>query len=351
VWPLCIFLGILAAGILVRSVVMRTLRAWNERSHSRAGIILAEALHGPLLIWTLILGVHAAIQFSEIPARYTKWEAEALLALWIISLTLMFMRIAGNWVHYYGGEVPGALPVTTLSESLAKLAVLILGALLLLKYALQVEVTPILGALGVGGLAVALALQDTLSNLFAGFYVAVARQIRLADYIKLNTGEEGYVSDIGWRNTTIRALSNNLIIIPNAKLAQANVTNFSLPEKRMSASVQVGVSYDADLDQVERVLTEIAVKAAAEVPGMLASPEPSVAFDPGFGDWSVSFTLNFQVAEFVNQFGVRNELRRRIARRFREEGIEIPYPTRTLRWERGMPQGNGKNQSDADDSK
>ena len=132
--------------------------------------------------------------------------------------------------RYYGGQAPGALPVTTLSRNLAQLAVFLLGVVWLLA-AFQVDIRPMLTALGVGGLAVALALQDTLSNLFSGFYVAVAGQVRLGDYIKLNTGEAGYVTDIGWRSTTIRELANNLIIVPNSKLSQAIVTNYHLPDR------------------------------------------------------------------------------------------------------------------------
>jgi small-conductance mechanosensitive channel len=339
VWPVVILAATFAMGWLIRGVLLRTLRAWTARSQSRGGLILTEALRGPTLIWAVILGVHVAVQSSNLPESFTSWTVKVLLALWIISLTIMFMRIARDWVRYYGAQVPGALPVTTLTESLAELAVVILGMLLLLKYVLQAEVTPILTALGVGGLAVALALQDTLSNLFAGFYVAVARQVRLGDYIKLNTGEEGYVADIGWRSTTIRALAQNLIIIPNNKLAQAIVTNYYLPEKRLWASLQVGVSYSSDPDRIERVLLEVAQQGAQEIPGMLAEPAPSVAFDPGFGEWALGFTVNYQVAEFGQQFSVRNELRKRIARRFREEGIEIPFPTRTIRWEGANPAG------------
>jgi small-conductance mechanosensitive channel len=187
-----------------------------------------------------------------------------------------------------------------------------------------------LTALGVGGLAVALAMQDTLSNLFGGFYVAVAGQVRLADYIKLNTGEEGYVTDIGWRSTTIRSLGNSMIIVPNAKLAQAIVTNYDLPEKRMAAMVEVRVSYDCDPDQIERVLLDVAARGTREIPGLLADPAPSVTFDPGFGDSALGLTLNYHVAEFASQFTVRHELRKRIFRRFREEGIRIPFPARDV---------------------
>ncbi len=327
--PLAIFAATLAAGWVVRRLVLRALNAWTARTGSRAGLVLTKALHGPMLMWAAILGVHLGLQSSDLPDRITAWGAKTLLVLWIVSLTIMCMRVAGNLVRYYGDQVPGALPVTTLTQNLAQLGVIILGIVVLLR-ALGLEITPILTALGVGGLAVALALQDTLSNLFGGFYVAVARQVRLGDYIKLNTGEEGYVTDIGWRSTTIRGLNNNMVIVPNAKLAQAIVINYYLPEKRMGTSVQVGVGYDADPEHVERVLLEIAMDGTREIPGMLADPPPAVTFDPGFGEFSLGFTLGFQVAEFANQFSVLHQLRKRILRRFREEGIEIPFPARTV---------------------
>jgi len=333
VQPAIIFAAVFFAGYVARALFLRALRAWVKRTGSRAGQILTESLRGPMMLWAIILALHLAIQSSELPSAVTeKWAPHVLIILWGASFTLMLMRASGDIVRHYGAQIPGALPVTTLTQTLAQLAVLILGILLILS-ALDVKVTPILTALGVGGLAVALALQDTLSNLFAGFYMAVARQISLGDYLKLNTGEEGYVADITWRSTTLRALANNLIIVPNAKLAQAIVTNFSLPQKVMGTSVQVGVSYATDPDRVERVLLDVARRASTEVAGMLADPAPSVSFDPGFGDFAMAYSVNFQVSEFSQQFNVRQEVRRRILRRFREEGIEIPFPTRTVHLE------------------
>ena len=206
---------------------------------------------------------------------------------------------------------------------------MLVGILILLRH-FGVSITPILTAFGVGGLAVALALQDTLSNLFAGFYISIAGQVRLGDYIKLNTGEEGYVTDISWRSTTIRALANNMIIIPNAKLAQAIVTNYYLPERRMSLIIPVSASYDSDPDHVERLLLEEVESAAGTIAGLLAEPAPMVRLIPGFGDSALNFSLICQVAEFVDQFAVQHELRKRIWKRFRTEKIEMPYPTRTV---------------------
>jgi small-conductance mechanosensitive channel len=327
--PLGIFLVTFVVGWLVRRLVLRALRTWNTRTGSRAGQVLYQALHGPAMIWALILAAHIAFQSSDLPVRVTRLGSNLLLALWIISLTLMCMRVVGDLVRFYGAQVPGAMPVTTLTQNLAQIGVVVLGLMILLNQ-FSVDIRPILTALGVGGLAVALALQDTLSNLFGGFYVAVAGQVRVGDYIKLNTGEEGNVTDIGWRSTTIRALANNLVIVPNSKLAQAIVTNFYLPEKRMAANFVVTVGYECDPDRVEQVLQEVLGQAAREVPGMLAEPAPTVTFEPGFGEQGMGYTANFHVAEFTNQFPVRNELRRRVLRRFREEGIGIPYPTRTV---------------------
>ncbi len=318
-----------AIGYAVKRILARALNAWTGRLQSPAAAMAASAILGPFMVWVLILAIRLAMESSELPPRVTLWAARILLTLWVLSFTIIATRLAGELIHYYGRDVQGVLPVTTLSQNLAQLAVVILGLMVLLNQ-FGIQLTAILTALGVGGLAVALALQDTLANLFAGFYIAVARQVRLGDYIKLSTGEEGYVADITWRSTSIRALSNNLIIVPNAKLGQAVVTNYHLPEKRMSVSVQVGVGYESDPDHVERVLVEEARRAVGEVPGLLGEPAPFVRFDPGFGDSSMGFTLICQVAEFVDQYLVRHELRKRILLRLRKEGIEIPFPARTV---------------------
>jgi small-conductance mechanosensitive channel len=329
IWPLLVFAITFGAGLLIRRLVRKALRTWTSRTQSRTGQILQEALRSPSFLWVLILSVHLAVVGSDLPDRVLAPTTSILAGLWIISITLMGTRLARDLVRFYGGQIPGALPVTTLTQNLAQIAVVILGLLVLLAQ-YRVAITPILTALGVGGLAVALALQDTLSNLFSGFYVAVAGQIRLGDYIKLNTNEEGYVTDIGWRSTIIRGLANNYVIVPNSKLAQAIVTNYHLPDKSMGTGVQVGVDYESDPEEVLRVLREIGLEAAGQVPGMLATPPPSAVFDPGFGDSSMNFTLNFQVAEFANQFGVRQELRKRIVKRFRQAGIRLSAPVRVV---------------------
>src|SRR5712692_4428385 len=327
--PACLLLGMLAAGYALKRLLFRALQRWGQRTSSNVDVVLTRSIGGPIMIWSLMLGIYFATEALDLPERSTRLIEHTLLILTILSLTLMASRLVGNLIRHYGSRVPGATPVTTLTQNLAQLFIVLVGVLILLRH-FGVSITPILTAFGVGGLAVALALQDTLSNLFAGFYVSVAGQVRLGDYIKLNTGEEGYVTDISWRSTTVRALGNNLIIIPNAKLAQAVVTNYYLPERRMALNIRVSVSYSSDPDQVERVLLEEARNAAGSIAALLAEPASTVRLIPGFGDSTLDFTLTCWISEFVDQFAVQHELRKRILKRFQSEGIEMPFPTRTV---------------------
>lgn len=311
--PLIVFAVVLAAGLLLRRVLTARLRKWTRSTATRFDETLLESLRGPALLWVLILAIYVATDVSQLPQTVTFWSERALLVLWIVSLTLAATRLAGRLVRVY-------LPVGTLTELLASLTVGSLGALALLQV-LGIDIRPILAALGVGGLAVALALQDTLSNLFAGFYVSLAGQIRVGDFIQLESGQRGYVTDIGWRSTTLRERQNNLIVIPNNKLSQSTVSNFHLPDRRMALSLQIGVALDSDVDKVECVLLDVA--RSTDVPGLLKEPAPS-ALLLGFGERTMDFTLVCQVADFEDQFRVQHELRKRIVERFRKEGISIP---------------------------
>jgi small-conductance mechanosensitive channel len=323
VWPAVLFASVVVAGWVVRRVLYARLRRPTASPGTRIDSMLIESLHGPLLLWILILAIHLAVEYSDLPRNVTRWSAKVLLALWIISLTLVLARLSGRMVRSHSTRLEGALPVSTLTEVLASLVIWILGLLTLLQQVFEVDIRAILAALGVGGLAVALALQDTLSNLFAGFYVSVARQVRIGDFVKIDAGHSGYVQDIGWRSTTLRELGGNLIFIPNNKLAQSIVTNYNLPQRPMGIGITVPVTYDSDPSQVERLLTEVGSAAVGQVPGLLQEPMPSAKFIPGFGKTTMDFTLDCHVAEFADQYLVQHELRKRIYRRFREEGVQF----------------------------
>ncbi len=202
------------------------------------------------------------------------------------------------------------------------------GILMILQ-AMGISITPILATLGIGGLAVALAFQDTLSNLFSGLYLIISGQVRTGDYVRLETGEEGYVNDITWRNTTIRELPNNLIVVPNTKLGSAIFKNYHLPAPEITLQVPVGVSYDSNLDQVEQITLDVAKEVMQSVSGGVAGFEPFIRYQE-FQDFKINFVVFLRAMEFLDQRVIKHEFIKRLHKRYREEGIEIPYPSRNV---------------------
>jgi small-conductance mechanosensitive channel len=203
-----------------------------------------------------------------------------------------------------------------------------LGVLVFLD-SIGISITPIVASLGIGSLAVALALQDTLANLFAGIYMIAEKPIAVGHFIKLEGGEHGYVTKVGWRSTHIRMLTDSVVVVPNSKLAGSVITNFSLPQNEISVSIDVGVTYDSDLQQVETVTLEVARQTMAQVKGALSNFEPRMRFHT-FADSSVNFTLWLGAESYMAGLLVRHELVKRLHARYRSEGISIPFPMRTI---------------------
>ena len=196
------------------------------------------------------------------------------------------------------------------------------------------SISPLLGGLGITGLAVALALQPTLGNFFAGTYVISDGAINVGDYIELEGGPRGYVIEVGWRSTKISNWMNNLVVIPNSKLSDSIVTNYYAPNFAMNVIVTCGVSYDSDLDHVERVSVEVAKEVLATCPGAVPDYEPWFGFDT-FGDSNITFWIFVQAKDRLGSFGVQHEIVKGLHARFKEEGIEINYPVRKLVYANG----------------
>lgn len=327
--PLALAVSAAAALFVVRALGLRVFRRWAEKTETRLDDVILASLRLPSVYWCVALALHFGVGISELPERRIAFVNRGIEILIVLSVTFAVAGMAGAVFNDYIRRSNLPSTGTGLAHGLIRGTILIVGFLVILSI-LGISITPIVTALGIGGLAVALALQDTLANLFAGIHVLIEKPIRIGDFIRLEAGQEGYVEDITWRTTRIRMLPNNMVIIPNSKVAQTILTNYCLPEKRMSVLIPVSVSYAADPDVVERVLVEEATAAVCTVPGLLGDPAPFVRFIPGFGASSLDFTLICQVGEFVDQYNVQHELRKRILRRFRDEGIEIPFPHRTV---------------------
>lgn len=321
---------IASAGLFViRGIVFKLMHRWAEKTETEIDDIIIKSIRVPSVYWSIAIGLYAGAAFSGLHDRYFSYLGKTIHVIVILSVTIAAANLAGKIFRNYIKKSNLPLPTTGLAYGVLKGAILAIGILITMSV-MGISITPLITALGVGGLAVALALQDTLANLFAGIHILVEKSVRIGDFIKLESGQEGYVEDITWRTTRVRMLPNNMVVIPNSKLSQSIVTNYYLPEKRMSLLIPIGVSYSSDPDRVERILVEETKNAVGQIPGLLGEPEPFVRFIPGFGDSSLDFTLICQVREFVDQYLAQHELRKRIFRRFKEEGIEIPFPHRTV---------------------
>ena len=315
--------------LIIRNISFRLLNRWAKKTETDVDNIIITSFKTPSVYWCIAIGLYIGVGISDLPDKYILYIGKLIHIIVILSVAIATANLSGKVFTHYIQKSNLPIPTTGLAYGILKGMIFILGGLIALSV-IGISITPFLTALGVGGLAVALALQDTLANLFSGIHILIEKSVRVGDFIRLESGQEGYVDDITWRTTRIRMLPNNMVIIPNSKLSQSIVTNYYLPEKRMSLLIPVGVNYSSDPEMVERILVEEAKNAVGKIPGLLGDPEPFVRFIPGFGESSLDFTLICQVREFVDQYFAQHELRKRIFKRFKEEGIEIPFPHRTV---------------------
>ena len=319
-----IVLGILADLFVRRRLAKRTgtITSWGGDD------IILGALRRVILIWFAIAGAWAALFILPLEPRLESIASKSLVAILILTTTIAIARVAADAVRAYALRSQGTAGSSSIFVTLVRLAIYVIGLLVLLQM-LGISITPLLTALGVGGLAVALALQDTLANLFAGLHVIGSRKVRLGDYIRIDSGEEGYVIDINWRNTSIRSLPGDVVVVPNANLANANLTNFYQPKRETAVIAKASVAYDSDLAHVERVAIEVGRDAMRTLSITIPDFDPFVRFNE-FDDSGINLSVIMRVREYTDRYELIHVFIKRLHERFREEGIEIPYPVRRV---------------------
>jgi small-conductance mechanosensitive channel len=309
--------------------IMRRLRGRAEQTQHIFDDILASVLTTPFILFFLGLGLSFYLDaVPDFPKKWVKYSDALLILLFVLAGYLFVDRLMMEILRRYSKKVDFISSSAGVIKTLYR--ALILGFVFLIVLdRLKITITPFLASLGIGGLVVALALQDTLSNFFSGIYIFFDKPIRIGDYIMLESGREGYVTQIGWRNTRIRMLPNNIVIVPNTKLVSSQITNFYLPEMEMAVLVQVGVSYQSDLEKVEKVTIEVAKEVLQEVEGGVKEFEPFIRYHT-FSDFSINFTVILRAKEYVDKYLITHEFIKRLHKRYQLEGIEIPFPIRTV---------------------
>ncbi len=304
--------------------------------------LLIEAIDKPLTIGLTGLSIYIAAAFSGIDTLpiFQLSAKEFIIAF----AAYTFYNVFCAFLRWYVVEIaparnPGIADMESTIKRIALISIISI-TLVMLMNAAGIEVSPLLASLGIAGLAVALAFQDTLSNFFAGIYISIDRPIKEKDYILLETGHEGYVEKIGWRSTRIRLITNNIVIVPNSKLATSIITNFYAPDKTLLVAVPCSVSYDSDLQKVE----DVTLGTIKEMQGKhigISKDKPFIWYG-SFGESGIHFNIYLTVMEYNDKFTVTHQLIKELHANFKKKGIEIPYPKRDV-YLKGFEASHGLN--------
>ena len=348
-FALGVFAALLLAAAIVQVVFQVMLKHRLRAAPEALDTQIVGSIKGPAVLFIIILGpLLGFITLTEL--KTPTWDSLDGLDIW--ARRVWALVVIGE-VSYLASHVSQALlgwyiktlaarTSTGLEDKLLPpvrrvlpLTIYAVGTLIALDR-LDVAISPLLAGFGIGGLAVALAVQPTLANFFAGTYLVTEGELKEGDFIELDGGPSGYVVDVGWRSTKIRSRFNNLVIIPNSKMAETIVTNYYSPTPAMNVIVTCGVSYDSDLAKVERAVLEVAQDVIERSPHAVSDVEPFFGFSV-FGDSNIDFFVFLQANDRTGTFTLKSELIKKIRARFLEEGIEINYPVRRLVY----PSGNG----------
>jgi small-conductance mechanosensitive channel len=292
------------------------------------GEFILKQLTKPIIYLFILIGFYTAIRQLMILNDYRTIIDGSFFITTIFVFALLISRIISVIMLGYlkikrGFDRPPKLINMTVS------IIIYIAAIAVILGYFQIDITPLIAGVGLGALAIGLALQSTLSNFFAGMHLVSDRPIDVGDYIEIDDNTKGTVEDIGWRSTRIKTLADNLLIIPNAKLSESNITNFSKPKQDMSLWIPCGVAYESDLKKVEKITLEVAKHIQMHVDGAVKNFEPGFRFKE-FGDSNINFTTILRIDDPLKRFAVRNEFIKALKERFNKEKIEISWPIRKI---------------------
>lgn len=323
-----LIIATVALAYVVYFVTLRIVRGVGKRASMNIDSRVLRLLDRYLFPLLIVMGLWWLVDVAPLPPKIARAAGGLLslaslgIAIFVVTkATLLILRnIAARYQPL--GNVQGPVELVT------KIVLTVVGGMLILDN-LGVSLTPLLTTLGIGSLAVAIALQDTLGNVFAGLHIKADRPIEVGQFIRLDSGDEGYVERIGWRSTRIRMLPNKTAVVPNSKLVQSTIINYDLPDPELAVLMQVGVHYDSDLKKVERVTKEVAKEIMGTVMGAVPGFEPFIRYHT-FNQSSIDFTVILRAQRFVDNYLIKHEFIKALQKRYREEGIVIPFPIRTL---------------------
>ena len=286
-----IFIGIIA-GWLFKRFIHQRLKKMTEKTEWRGDDVIFDAIESHVVLWFFLAAMNIASSSLSLSEDYSNYLSMIILGVLILSVTLAVSRMGVGLLNFWAEKQGTDLPSTTIFVNLARIIIIAIGVLVILQ-TLGISITPLLTALGVGGLAVSLALKDTLSDFFAGVHILLSQKVKPGDFVEMDSGHMGYVQNITWRHTTLMERTNNIVTIPNAKISAAIMKNYDQGDPSFSVRIAVGVSYDSDLDRVVKVTEEVSEGVIKDVDGAKKN-EPAIVRCYEFADSSVNLKVYFR---------------------------------------------------------
>ena len=322
-----VFIGIVL-GMIFKQVIHTRLKKAALTSEWEGDDIILHAVESQIVLWFFWAALSLALRDVEIAEPFGLYVSNFLIIILMASITHAAAKLIVGLLDLWSKKQGGGFPSTTMFTNFVWITVYSIGLLVILD-ALDISIAPMLTALGIGGLAVSLALKDTLTDVFAGLHILLSKKVQPGDFVSLDSGEMGYIQNITWRNTKMLERTNNIIHIPNTKLSNAIIKNYDSGDPSFSVKIPVGVGYDSDLDVVERVVMEVANDLHQNMDEMNKKSTPSFKFR-GFGQSSIDFMVYFRGNKYGDQNPIIHAFVKKLHKRFNEEGIEIPFPMRTV---------------------
>lgn len=337
--PACILAASFFIGIAINRILERRIERIIKTDESNIKNIFLHALRGVPISFCLIVGLYWIVNTAtELPAGLVKIFSYVLFAAIVFSATRVVERTLSGFIRLKFSN-SGDANQSTLLDAIFRVLIYASGLLIILDY-YNISIAPIITAMGVGGMAVAFGVRETLENIFSGLQLIISKQMRIGEYIKLSTGDEGKVVDINWRYISIMPPNEgSLVVIPNKVIAGSVSTNYSRPRNDIVLTIPIGVGYESDLEQVERVTVEVAREKMMKIDGyepnfdengVDRNPLAPVVRYQAFNDSSIDFLAVLHVTKFTNQYLIKHEFIKEITVRYRKEGINIPFPIRTI---------------------
>jgi MscS family membrane protein len=324
---MAIFAISLILTVILRWILRLLLSSWIQRTQTELDDILIKALRKLVTYSIPLIGLMVALTPLALPTPVPQRLLFSLLSvLLLISAIRLVHDVSGwlekTWVDRTESTLDdGLLPLV---RKATKTVVFILGALLILRQ-WDVQVGPLLGALGIGGLAIGLALNSSLSNIFGGIQLILDRSLNVGDKITIESGETGVVLDVGLRSTKMRTYENEVIYVPNSALANARVKNFTKPDATIRVTVDFGVAYGSNVARVKQIVLD----AISRLEDIMEEPAPQVLFLK-MSDFSLDMSARVWVDDYDEQFGKKLEMTELVYDTLVENDIEIPFPTSTV---------------------